>query len=168
MPHFGEIEETGCTFEENAMLKATAASRETTQLVLADDSGLEVDALGGEPGVYSARYAGPGASDRDNIAKVIGALAALNPPLSRSRARFRCVLALAQNGEILATFSGVTEGSVTTSAAGGQGFGYDPIFVPEGNDETFAELGATVKNQLSHRARALAQLREHLTRNPPL
>ena len=151
-PDMPEIEETGATFAENAALKALAASRHFGDgvLVLADDSGLEVDALGGAPGVRSARYAGEGASDRQNLDLLLERLGG-NP---QRNARFRCAIAIAQNGALAATFDGACEGRIITQPRGGNGFGYDPVFVPEGESLTFAELPAEVKNRLSHRAKA--------------
>jgi XTP/dITP diphosphohydrolase len=160
-----EVEETGSTFEENATLKAVTISRDVAGLVVADDSGLEVDALGGAPGVYSARYAGERATDSANVAKLLSALAAIKEEQGRS-AQFRCVLALARGGELLALFDGVVRGAITAQAAGANGFGYDPIFRPEGTDRTFAELGADAKNAISHRARAIAKLRRFLESAP--
>ena len=158
---FPEVEETGATFAENAALKALAASRQTRGLVVADDSGLEVEALGGAPGIYSARYAGPDASDRDNIAKLLTELANTEAG-AEPRARFVCALCLARDGELLAQYEGAVEGRITTSLRGSDGFGYDPVFVPGGYEQTFAELGADVKNCISHRARAISRLREYL------
>lgn len=152
------VEETGRTFEENAILKATAASRVLAGIVVADDSGLEVDSLAGAPGVYSARYAGEGASDTANVEKL---LAALEGERNR-RARFRCVLALAEDGKTAAIFSGEVEGRIRNAPAGRGGFGYDPVFVPDGYDGSFSELGPAVKNALSHRARAVVKLRDYL------
>ena len=156
-PDFESVEETGQTFEENAILKANAAAARTSGLVVADDSGLEVDSLGGAPGVYSARYAGENASDADNVAKLLAALSG-----DDRRAQFRCVLALVSRGETAALFEGVARGYIADHPAGADGFGYDPVFVPKGYDRTFAELGPAVKNALSHRARAVAQLRDYL------
>ena len=152
-PEITAPEETGATFAENAALKALAASRLFAGLVLADDSGLEVDALGGAPGVRSARYAGERATDADNRAKLVAALAATRGK-ARS-ARFRCALALAKDGAVLAAFDGAVEGVIINTERGEGGFGYDALFVPDGQCETFAQLPAAVKNQLSHRARAL-------------
>jgi len=146
-----EVEETGTTFVENATLKAVAISELTDALVLSDDSGLEVDALGGEPGVYSARYAGEDGNDALNNDKL---LRELSGKKERS-ARFRCVICLAKNGKPFADFSGAVEGRILTERRGEGGFGYDPLFVPEGYEESFAELGEEVKNGMSHRARAL-------------
>ncbi len=157
VPALGEVEETGTTFEENAALKALAASAHFDGWVLADDSGLEVDALGGAPGVRSARFSGEGATDVTNRALLLEKLATV--PADQRSARFRCVIALARGGEVLAHFSGAVEGVIIQSEQGGGGFGYDPLFVPEGFGETFAELGAETKNRLSHRGRALAGLK---------
>jgi XTP/dITP diphosphohydrolase len=157
VPALGEVEETGTTFEENAALKALAASAHFDGWVLADDSGLEVDALGGEPGVRSARFSGEGATDVTNRALLLEKLATV--PADQRSARFRCVIALARGGEVLAHFSGAVEGAIIHSEKGEGGFGYDPLFVPEGFGETFAELGAETKNRLSHRGRALAALK---------
>jgi XTP/dITP diphosphohydrolase len=157
VPALGEVEETGTTFEENAALKALAASAHFGGWVLADDSGLEVDALGGEPGVRSARFSGEGATDVTNRALLLEKLATV--PADQRSARFRCVIALARGGQVLAHFSGAVEGAIIQSEKGDGGFGYDPLFVPEGFGETFAELGAETKNRLSHRGRALAALK---------
>jgi XTP/dITP diphosphohydrolase len=157
VPALGEVQETGTTFEENAALKALAASAHFGGWVLADDSGLEVDALGGAPGVYSARFSGEGATDVTNRALLLEKLATV--PAHERSARFRCVIALARGGEVLAHFSGSVEGAIISSEKGEGGFGYDPLFVPEGFGETFAELGAETKNRLSHRGRALAGLK---------
>ncbi len=146
-----EVEETGTTFVENAALKAEAISALTDALVLSDDSGLEVDALDGEPGVYSARYAGEDGNDALNNAKL---LRELSGKKERS-ARFRCVICLARKGEVLADFSGAVEGRILEGESGAGGFGYDPLFAPDGYEQSFAELGEEVKNGMSHRARAL-------------
>lgn len=155
------VEETGKTFAENAILKAVTVSREFSGLVVGDDSGLEVDALNGEPGIYSARYAGHAAKDATNIARLLRELAAHRgtPPLT---ARFRCVLALARNGELLGTFEGAMEGTIVEAPRGSSGFGYDPVFLPAGSAGTFAELSAEEKNRISHRARATELLRAAL------
>ena len=148
--------EDGATFEENAGIKARSAAERlgAEVLVVADDSGLEVDALGGRPGIFSARYAGLGAGDAGNRELVLREMAG---EAARS-ARFRCVLAVARGAEVVASFSGAVEGRLTEQAAGQGGFGYDPIFIPEGHEATFGELPAAVKNGLSHRARALGEL----------
>jgi len=155
-------EETGRTFEENATLKAIAASRDRRLLVVADDSGLEVDALGGAPGVYSARYAGENASDADNVGKLLRELSAQSVAAEKRSARFRCVIALAQNGKLLGAFEGVVEGSIVDPPRGTGGFGYDPVFQPNGFDQTFGEMSPESKNKISHRGKAIATLREAL------
>lgn len=156
VPGAPEIEETGATFAANAALKAVGISRVVSGLVLADDSGLEVDALGGAPGVHSARYAGVHGDDAANNAQLGRALAGRAE--EERRGRFRCVMVLAREGEVLAEFEGAVEGHLIEAPRGEAGFGYDPLFVPEGFAQTFAELGAEVKNRLSHRARALEGL----------
>jgi XTP/dITP diphosphohydrolase len=156
-PEIGEVLETGTSFEENARLKASAVSEKIPGLIVADDSGLEVDSLGGEPGVRSARYAGEDASDIANRAKLLQALAALPSSVSR-QARFRCVLILAMAGEMIATFEGVVEGSIARQQEGDGGFGFDPIFLPNESSRTFAQLSAEEKNSISHRGIAVAQL----------
>lgn len=162
-PDLPPAEETGDTFEENAGLKALAISRALPDaLVLADDSGIEVDALDRRPGVYSARYAGPGATDADNRKKLIAELAATGARGKARTGRFRCVLAVARGGTLLATFDGAVEGILANEEKGAGGFGYDPLFIPEGHCETFGQLPDTVKNQLSHRARAMAKLKQWL------
>jgi XTP/dITP diphosphohydrolase len=163
-PHLPAPEETGNTFEENATIKALAAAAALGPevLVVADDSGLEVDALGGRPGIYSARYAGPGAGDRGNLEKVLAELSAAGARGKERSARFRCVLVVARGGEKLAAFDGTVEGILANEAKGDGGFGYDPAFIPAGHCETFGQLPAEVKNGLSHRARALARLVEYL------
>jgi XTP/dITP diphosphohydrolase len=153
IPDFGEVEETGASFDENASLKALAASARFDGWVLADDSGLEVDALGGAPGVRSARFSGEGATDASNRALLLEKLKKVRG--KERSARFRCVIALARDGKIHGHFSGSVEGVIINREKGAGGFGYDPLFVPEGHCETFAELGAEVKNRLSHRSRAL-------------
>jgi XTP/dITP diphosphohydrolase len=159
------IKETGQTFQENAILKALAASQLRSAsggLVVADDSGLEVDALNGAPGIYSARYAGENASDEANVEKLLRELSRHNVPASKCTARFRCLIALARAGKLLGTFEGLIEGVIVDLARGRNGFGYDPIFVPEGFDRTFAELPGEIKNKISHRAKAITRLRETL------
>ena len=156
-PDLPEVEETGKTFEENAILKAVAVSQRVDGMVVADDSGLEVDALGGAPGVYSARYAGEPNNDHRNIEKLLQELARVDPQKLQRDARFRCVLAIARDGNILKTFSGEVEGAIIDSPRGSGGFGYDPIFIPNGFAQTFGELPPAIKNELSHRGRALSQ-----------
>jgi XTP/dITP diphosphohydrolase len=152
-PEVPSPEETGATFAENAEIKALAASRLFPGLVLADDSGLEVEALGGAPGVRSARYAGENATDAENRAKLLRELSGQ----AQRQALFQCVLALAEGGQIVRTFSGAVEGTLLEAEQGEGGFGYDSLFVPAGYHETFAQLPAEVKNRESHRARAMQQ-----------
>ena len=159
-PEAAPVEETGLTFAENAMLKAVAISKQIPELVVADDSGLEVDALGGAPGVYSARYAGERASDAENVAKLLDELTRCDA--DSPHARFRCVLALARHGTILGTFEGVVEGTIVRTPRGSAGFGYDPVFQPAGLTQTFAEISPSEKNRISHRARAIQSLRAAL------
>jgi XTP/dITP diphosphohydrolase len=160
LPHAPEVEETGVTFEENAALKALTISKIVTGLVLADDSGLEVDALEGAPGVRSARFAGPGATDAENRFLLIQKLRALGG--EQFRARFRCVMVLASQGEMLGSFCGAVNGNIILEERGSAGFGYDSLFIPRGYTETFSELQAEIKNSLSHRGRALAKVLEFL------
>lgn len=160
-PDAPEIEETGATFEENAILKAVGISQRFPGLVVGDDSGLEVDALEGAPGVYSARYYGPGAKDSDNIARLLSELHKLSLDRPRS-ARFRCVLALARDGELIEFFEGVVEGAIVELPRGTGGFGYDPVFQPAGLTETFGEIAPEKKNRISHRANAIRLLRAAL------
>ena len=159
-PEVSEIRESGTSFEDNAKLKALAASKQLPALVIADDSGLEVDALGGAPGIYSARYAGANATEKDKIDKLLRELARV----AGRRARFRCAVALARNGNLLGTFEGIVEGSIADEARGDSGFGYDPIFVPDGFEQTFGELPTEVKNTISHRAKAIHALADRLRR----
>ena len=152
-------EETGQTFAENATLKAISVSKARQLFVIADDSGLEVDALGGAPGIYSARYAGEKATDAENVGRLLRELR--GQPENRS-ARFRCVIALAQAGKILGMFEGEVEGEIVDSPRGTNGFGYDPVFQPNDFRETFAEMASELKNELSHRGKAIAALHEAL------
>jgi len=154
------VEETGSTFAENAALKAVAISESFSELVLADDSGLAVDALNGEPGVYSARFAGEDATDAQNRSKLIGLLKTL--PAGEFPARFRCEMVLASKGEVQGSFSGTVEGIVVPLERGDHGFGYDSMFIPAGHSETFAELPSEIKNSLSHRGKALQKVVEYL------
>lgn len=154
-----EVEETGTTFLENATLKAVAISELTDALVLSDDSGLEVDSLGGEPGVYSSRYAGEEGNDALNNEKLLRELGGK----ANRAARFRCVMVLARGGKALADFSGAVEGRILQERQGEGGFGYDPLFAPEGHEQSFAELGEEVKNVMSHRSRALEGVADWLS-----
>jgi len=159
-----EIRESGTSFEENAKYKALTASRQLPVMVIADDSGLEVDALGGAPGIYSARYAGANATDRDKIDKLLRELERVRVTDDRRHARFRCVVALARNGDLLGMFEGTVQGRITDTARGDSGFGYDPIFVPDGFEQTFGELSEEMKNTISHRAKAIRALADRLQR----
>lgn len=161
-PHVGEAEENFVTFAENAIAKAQFYASATGLWALADDSGLEVAALGGAPGVLSARYAGENASDADRRVLLLSELEKTGD--TARRARFVAVVAIAnRDGEVLNVSEGICEGSITFVPRGSGGFGYDPLFVPDGYDQTFAELAATVKNRISHRARALIKTREFLS-----
>ena len=165
-PEVTAPDETGATFAENAAIKAVAASFIFHGIVLSDDSGLEVEALGGAPGVISARYAAENenanSTDAANRTKLLRELDAVGARGKERSARFRCVMALAENGAVLGTFDGAVEGIIINSERGDGGFGYDALFVPEGHCETFAQLPAEIKNQLSHRARALEKVRRFL------
>ena len=174
LEEFADIEtpaETGDTYADNAIIKARFYARETGICALADDSGLEVEALGGAPGVFSARYAGAGASDGDRrkllLSELAQVLAAQDPAAQvlagQRRARFVCAVAIALPDEtVLNLAEGTCDGKIIFEPRGKGGFGYDPLFVPDGFDKTFAELPDTIKNQLSHRARALLKTREFL------
>ena len=156
-PAIGEIAETGSSFADNAALKAEAVARQTGLLTLADDSGLEVDALGGRPGIYSARFAGPGAADQENNARLLAELR--HVPLPERTALFRSVIALARPGEKTIFVEGICEGLIAERPAGSGGFGYDPLFFVPAVGQTFAEMPPAVKNKISHRARAMAAAR---------
>lgn len=152
-----EVDEDQDTFEGNARKKATEIAATAGVVCLADDSGLEVDALGGRPGVHSARYSGPEATDTRNNAKLLEELA--NVPAVRRTARFRCAIAVVgTDGELLAETEGACEGRIAHEPRGSHGFGYDPLFVPDGYQRTMAELGPKTKNAISHRAEAAAAL----------
>ena len=144
-----DVDETGQTLEENAALKATTYAQLAGILTLADDSGLEVDALNGAPGIYSARYAGPDATDADRIAKLLDNIAPHPQPWT---ARFRCVIAIATPDGEFELHGGACEGVIISHPRGDNGFGYDPIFYMPGQSRTMAELTDTEKNTLSHRA----------------
>ena len=152
-----DIPETGTTLEQNALQKAQYVYDHYHTDCFADDTGLEVDALGGAPGVYSARYAGPGHDSRANMSKLLDELG----DNKNRRARFRTVIALIQQGEVH-EFDGIVEGVITHSPSGHEGFGYDPIFRPDGYTMTFADLFPSTKNECSHRARATRKLAEYL------
>lgn len=152
-----EIIEDGDTFEENAVKKAVTIAGITGKLTLADDSGLEVDALAGQPGVRSARFAGEKVTDRENNLKLLAMMEEILP--GGRTAQFRCVMALAQPDGKIKVVTGVCTGRIGLAEKGNQGFGYDPLFVPGEYDKTFAELGLDIKNKISHRARALEKIR---------
>jgi XTP/dITP diphosphohydrolase len=146
--------ETGRTFKENATLKAVHVSKLVGSLVIADDSGLEVEALGNAPGIYSARYAGETASDAENVDKLLREL----KDVANRSARFHCVVALALAGEVLDILDGVVEGRIIDFPRGSAGFGYDPVFQPAGLERTFGEMASELKNKISHRGKAVAAL----------
>jgi XTP/dITP diphosphohydrolase len=155
------VEETGQTYADNAQLKAWGYATQISRDVIADDSGLEVDALEGAPGVRSARYSGESASDQDRVFHLLSNLAGV--PESKRTARFVSVIAVAKSdGRIIHTASGTCEGTIILQPRGTGGFGYDPIFVPSGYDKTLAELSPAVKNRISHRAQALLATRAFL------
>ena len=157
-PELPEIEETGTTFLENARLKALGISSRVEGWVLSDDSGLEVDALGGAPGVWSSSYGGEEGNHGKNNARLLAEMVGI----SDRAARFRCTMVLARGGVEQANFHGTVEGRLIDRPSGTGGFGYDPLFIPAGHERTFAELGDEVKNSLSHRSRALAQVMDFL------
>ncbi len=161
-PDAPEVVEDGKTYEENASKKASALAEYTGHLTIADDSGLEVDALDGAPGVHSARYAGENASDQDRIVKLLAALQ--NTPDDRRLGRFICAVAIAEPLSQAQVVRGVCEGRIIRRPRGRSGFGYDPVFVPVGYDKTFAELGDGIKSQISHRAQALGEARKLLSK----
>ena len=152
-PAYPGVEENGSTFAENAAIKALDACKYCDVPAFADDSGLEVEALDGRPGIHSARYA---ATDAERIAKLLDEL----KDKTNRRARFVCVIAIAANGEVIETFEGEIKGTIIDSPRGSNGFGYDPIFQPDGYDCTFAELSREEKNRISHRANAYAKALE--------
>lgn len=153
----GDIPETADTLEGNATQKAEWVYSRTGMDCFADDTGLEVEALNGEPGVYSARYSGENCSFADNVNKLLKALEGH----SNRNARFRTAICLIENGE-KKYFEGIVNGTITTFEAGNEGFGYDPIFLPEGHNKTFAEMPLDIKNKISHRGRAIQKLVEYL------
>jgi XTP/dITP diphosphohydrolase len=160
-PHFPEIEETGSTFLENARLKALGISRLIDGWVLSDDSGLEVDALDGAPGVWSSSYGGEEGNNERNNERLIREMTGR----TERTARFQCTMVLAKGGDEQAHFSGSVEGMIIDEPRGSHGFGYDPLFIPAGYDKTIGELGDDIKNTLSHRSRALQQVTDWLNVN---
>lgn len=156
VPEIPDIEETGTTFEENAVIKAEAISKISSSYVVADDSGLVIDALEGRPGVFSARYAGPDKDDEANIDKVLGEMDGVRD--EKRTARFYCALAIAGPGFETVTVNGTCEGLILNERHGSGGFGYDPIFYVPSEGKTMAEMSADRKNELSHRAAAMKNL----------
>ncbi|TXC90139.1 XTP/dITP diphosphatase [Metabacillus litoralis] len=154
-----DVEETGSTFEANAILKAEAISKQYGMVTIADDSGLEVDYLNGQPGVYSARYAGTDKSDQANMEKVLKELSAITE-LEKRSARFICALALSTPGHVVQTVRGACEGFIAETPTGENGFGYDPIFILQNSNKTMAQLSKEEKNKVSHRSDALKKLIE--------
>ncbi len=157
-----EVEETGATYAENAILKAVAYARLSGMRALADDSGLEVEYLGGEPGLRSARYAGEGSPNQARIAKLLGKLEGI--PWDQRKARFVCVIAIAGPDSVISLYEGTCDGVITTEPRGEGGFGYDPIFYMPEFGCTMAELTEQVKNRVSHRARAVQAAVPYLLR----
>jgi len=156
------VAETGQSLEDNARLKATALAKESRLITLADDSGLEVDALGGEPGPLSARYAGEDASDKERVRYLLARLEGV--PWEKRKARFRCVIALAKPDGQVELCQGERRGYITFAPKGEQGFGYDPVFYLPELDKTMAELSLEIKNQVSHRGQAARQVQQKLER----
>ena len=163
LPDVSEVEETGLTFAENATLKAIGYARQTGRMALADDSGLEVEALDGRPGVLSARYGGPDTSFAEKMAILLGEMDETGA--STRRARFVCSIAVASpEGRILSISEGVCAGNIADAPRGLGGFGYDPLFIPDGFDQTFGELPEAVKQTISHRFRAFEEIIPFLRR----
>lgn len=161
-PRMPEIKEDGKTFVDNAAKKAESVAAFTNKWTLADDSGLEVDVLDGRPGVYSARFAGKKQDDRANIRKLLRLMK--DVPQGNRQARFRCAIAISRpGGEVIKAFNGVCEGLISFKVRGRSGFGYDPVFIIPAYDKTFAELGAAIKDRISHRAKALNQARTFIS-----
>jgi len=167
MAQLDEIEETGDTFLANATLKAVTTSQVIGDYVLADDSGLECDALTGAPGVFSARYGGIPSSVERNNAKLLQELDRVGAKTPQQRnARFRCVLVLALEGDVVSSFEGACEGTIALGPKGTHGFGYDPLFIPQGYARTFGQLTEKTKMSLSHRGLALKRFVEWCKANP--
>lgn len=157
-----EIKEDGKTLKANAKKKAAQVSRFLKRLVVADDSGLEIEALGNRPGVYSARFSGKAATYASNNEKVLRLLK--NAPLAKRKAVFRCVIAIADRGKIVGVVEGICKGRIGFKSVGKTGFGYDPLFIPYGYKKTFAQMGPKKKNKISHRSKALIQARDIIKR----
>jgi len=159
-PQIPGVVEDGKTFQENAEKKAVTLAKKARRLALSDDSGLEVDLLGGRPGVFSARFSGENATDRENMRRVLGLLD--HAPWEQRGARFVCVICIADPKGRTAFATGVCKGKIGFEMRGRHGFGYDPIFVPEGQTLTMAELGQEIKNRISHRAIAMERFQDVL------
>ena len=159
-PSIDAPEENGDSFQANAIIKARAYGEHFGVACVADDSGLVVDALNGAPGIYSARYAGEGATDRDNNAKLLATLASV--PADQRTARFECCCALLVPGTEPHVELGIVEGRIACETSGAHGFGYAPLFIPTGHEKSFGELGAEIKSAISHRANAFKKLRSYL------
>lgn len=156
-PDTTEVAETGTTFAENAAIKASGYALQSRQLSLADDSGIEVEALDGRPGIFSARYGGAGTGFAEKMEKLLTELSETGS--QNRRARFVCAIAIANDsGEILFTSEGICKGTITSKPRGSGGFGYDPLFIPDGFDKTFGELDEAIKQKISHRAGAFCQI----------
>jgi XTP/dITP diphosphohydrolase len=165
-PEIMDVEETGTTFSDNAVLKAKGYAEQARLWALADDSGLEVDALGGAPGVFSARYGGEGKNDAQRVEKLLGELSQYAE--QERQARFICVIAIADpQGQIAHLSTGKCEGQIAFAPRGAGGFGYDPVFVPRGLNQTFGELSPEIKQRISHRALALQGALAFLMRRFP-
>ncbi|HUK82541.1 MAG TPA: RdgB/HAM1 family non-canonical purine NTP pyrophosphatase [Verrucomicrobiae bacterium] len=162
MPRLPEVHEDGKTIRDNAIKKAVETAKMANMLTLADDTGLEVDALNGEPGVRSARFAGDDVSYHENNKKLLGLLEGI--ALEKRTARFRCVVAIADENGLIEAVEGICNGTIIEKERGGGGFGYDPLFIADGQVKTFGELSPDVKNRISHRAKALQKAWAALSR----
>ncbi|MCA9400924.1 MAG: XTP/dITP diphosphatase [Candidatus Omnitrophica bacterium] len=160
-PHIPPIVEDGKSFEDNAVIKAHAAAKFADCLTIGEDSGLEVDVLDGRPGIFSARYAGQGATDEMNNDKLLQELKGV--PFKQRRARYRCVAAIVKNNQVMHVADGSCEGLITESRRGTNGFGYDPLFFIEKYDQTFGELDPAIKAKISHRAQTFVNVKDFLT-----
>lgn len=161
-PALREVKESGSTFEENAIKKAVFCAKKTKHLSLADDSGLVVDYLDGRPGVYSARFAGNKATYKENNKKLLRLLEGV--PSHKRKAKFICCIALADERGLIKLVKGTCSGRIAERERGDYGFGYDPLFIPSGYNKTFAELGEKIKNQISHRSRALRKIKRFMAK----
>jgi XTP/dITP diphosphohydrolase len=157
-----EVIEDGKTLEDNAIKKAAQVSKFLKKFTIADDSGLEVEYLDGDPGVYSARFSGKGATYKSNNEKLLRLLK--DVPAAKRKACFRCVIAVVDKGKVIGVAEGVCRGKICFAPKGDNGFGYDPIFMPDGYKKTFAEIGAALKNKISHRSKALAKAKKVISK----